>query len=311
MAKTLTGKVCLVAGATRGAGRGIAVALGEAGAVVYCSGRSSRAFPGERPETIEETAERVSAVGGLGIAVRCDHTSETEVAALVARIVAEHGGLDVLVNDIWGGDELIEFGKPVSELNLDKGLQLLRSGVWTHIITTKHAAPHLRDGALVFEITDGDSFSYRGSLFFDLAKMAVIRLAWTWSIEIPKATALAITPGFLRSEAMLERFGVSEANWREGAKVDANFIASETPLFVGRCIAALAGDPEVRNRNGRVFSSWALAKDYGVVDADGSRPDWGEHFRQTYGREYAVADAAAYAAWSPSPMEIAYPDGFG
>ena len=300
---SLKGRVALVAGATRGAGRGIAVALGEAGAVVYCSGRSSRERPGppavpdagappspfdlsRRPETIEETAERVTAAGGLGVPVRADHSDPAQVAAVVERIWHERGRLDILVNDIWGGDALAEWGVPFWELSLDKGLRLLEGAIHTHIITSRLAVPLVLEGArggLVVEITDGDDLRYRGNLFYDLAKVSVIRLAVAMGQELRErgVAAVAVTPGFLRSEAMLEHFGVTEANWRDGALKDPHFIASETPLFVGRAVAALAADPAVLARTGRAFSSWGLAREYGFPDADGSRPDWGRHFEES------------------------------
>lgn len=322
--KTLEGRICLVAGATRGAGRAIACTLGEAGATVYCTGRSTRAQtergkgPGplfeldRRPETIEETAELVTARGGRGIAVRADHTVESEVEALCARIRGEHGRLDVLVNDIWGGDELTEFGTPFWKLSLEKGRLLLERAVWTHIVTSRHAVPLMLDGerGLIVEVTDGDHFGYRGNLYYDLAKMSVIRLAFAMATELRKrrVTALAVTPGFLRSEAMLEHFGVTEATWREGAAKDPNFIASETPYYVARGVAALAADPDVRRKAGRVFSSWDLAREYGFTDADGRKPDWARHFHETYGRVYPVADERAYASWFDGPMDLLVPD---
>jgi NAD(P)-dependent dehydrogenase (short-subunit alcohol dehydrogenase family) len=312
--KPLEGRIALVAGATRGAGRGIAMMLGEAGATVYCTGRSVRGRPatGTRPETIEETAERVDARGGRGIAVRTDHTVEGEVAELCARVKREQGRLDVLVNDIWGGDELTEFSLPFWKLAPDKGRLMLDRGIYSHILTSRYAVPLMLEHGrgLIVEITDGDTFGYRGNLFYDLVKMSVIRLAFdmAWDLRRHAITAIAVTPGFLRSEAMLENFGVTEANWQEGAAKDPHFIASETPFYVGRAVAALAADPNVASKSGRVFSSWALAKEYGFKDEDGRQPDWGTYFQKAFGRSYAVADEAAYAAWLNGPMEIAAPD---
>ncbi|HYI03101.1 SDR family oxidoreductase [Hyalangium sp.] len=312
--KPLEGRIALVAGATRGAGRGIAMMLGEAGATVYCTGRSVRGRPatGTRPETIEETAERVDARGGRGIAVRTDHTVEGEVAELCARVKREQGRLDVLINDIWGGDELTEFSLPFWKLAPAKGRLMLERGIYSHILTSRYAVPLMLEHGrgLIVEITDGDTFGYRGNLFYDLVKMSVIRLAFdmAWDLRRHAITALAVTPGFLRSEAMLENFGVTEANWQEGAAKDPHFIASETPFYVGRAVAALAADPNVAAKSGRVFSSWALAKEYGFKDEDGRQPDWGTYFQQAFGRSYAVADEAAYAAWLNGPMEIAAPD---
>jgi NAD(P)-dependent dehydrogenase (short-subunit alcohol dehydrogenase family) len=315
--KPLEGRIALVAGATRGAGRGIATMLGEAGATVYCTGRSSRTRPGtglNRPETIEETAEMVDARGGKGIPVRVDHSVEEEVVALCERIRQEQGRLDILINDIWGGEQLVEFGTPFWKQSAAKGQLMFERGVFTHLLTARHAVPLMveKNQGLIVEVTDGNMFGYRGSLWYDLVKMTIIRLAFDMSRELrrTKVTALAITPGFLRSEEMLAHFGVTEANWRDGAKKDANFIASETPYFVGRAVAALAADPHVHTRAGRAFSSWDLSREYGFTDIDGSSPHWGEHFARTYGRPYPIADDAAYASWLDSPIEITNPDWF-
>jgi NAD(P)-dependent dehydrogenase (short-subunit alcohol dehydrogenase family) len=300
--RTLEGKVALVAGATRGAGRGIAIALGEAGATVYCSGRSSRAHPGERRETIEETAERVTACGGRGIAVRTDHADEAQVKSLFERVRREHGRLDILVNDIWGGDALTEWGKPFWEMDVQQGIRMMRTAIETHLITARHGVPLMveQGEGLVVEITDGDTGRYRGSFYYDLVKNGVIRIASAMNEELKAkgVTALAVTPGFLRSEAMLDLFGVTEANWREGAKKDPNFVASETPLFVGRAVAALASDAEVAKKGGRVWASWALSDEYGSTDADGSRPHWGRHWKATYGDAWhKPLDDVFYSYW--------------
>lgn len=299
--KPLQEKVAVVAGATRGAGRGIACMLGEAGATVYCTGRSSRsrvamrrgeggAFDlAHRPETIEETAEKVAARGGIGIPVQVDHTVEEQVKALFDRIEAEQERLDILVNDVWGGDELTEWGTPFWELSLQKGLLMLQRAVHSHIATSRYAAPLMipRGEGLIVEITDGDTFRYRGNLFYDLVKVSVIRLAYTMSEELRphRITALAVTPGFLRSEAMLDHFGVTEANWQEGAKKERHFIASETPFYVGRAVAALAADPDVSKRSGKVFSPWGLAQEYGFTDIDGREPNWGKYFEENVASE--------------------------
>src|SRR3954451_18493557 len=274
----------LVAGATRGAGRGIAVALGEAGATVYCTGRSTRGRRSEydRPETIEDTAEQVSAAGGQGIAVVADHLDRAQVQALVARIDAEHGRLDVLVNDIWGAERLFAWETPLWEHDLDDGLRLLRLGVETHLITSHAALPLLirRPGGLVVELTDGtrayNDTRYRVNAFYDLAKAAVLRLAFAQSVELAPhgATAVALTPGWLRSEMMLENFGVTEERWRDAAAIQPHFAAiSESPRFVGRAVAALAADPDVARHHGGSFSSGELARAYGFTDVDGSQPD--------------------------------------
>src|SRR5580692_6672396 len=295
--KALKGKIALVAGATRGAGRGIAIALGEAGATVYCTGRSSRKSLRERPttagrpETIEETAELVTAAGGRGIAVKVDHTKPADVKKLVAGIQRRHKGLDILVNDVWGGDALTEWGKTFWTINLDNGLRMLKQAIHSHIITSHYAVPLMlgRRGGIILEITDGDAFYYRGNIFYDLVKISVIRLAFAMARELRKRNiiSVALTPGFLRSEAVLDHFGVSEANWKDAGKnkkensdqnsKDQNdsphdFMVSESPRFVGRAAVALAADPHVKKKTGRVFSSWALAREYGFTDLDGTQP---------------------------------------
>jgi NAD(P)-dependent dehydrogenase (short-subunit alcohol dehydrogenase family) len=280
---SLEGKVALVAGATRGAGRGIAVELGAAGATVYVTGRTTRDQQSEyaRPETIEETAELVSAAGGKGIAVRVDHLVADEVKRLVDRIRAEQGRLDVLVNDIWGGEKLKEWNKPVWEHDLQNGLRLLSLGVHTHLITAHHALPLLieRPGGLLIEVTDGtvayNADHYGINPFYDLAKVAVTRMAWAHARDLAAqgATSVSITPGWLRSEMMLEAFGVTEENWRDATTRVPHFVISETPRFVGRAVAALAADPDCSRWNGQSLSSGELAKVYGFTDVDGSRPD--------------------------------------
>ena len=282
MAQGLRGKVALVAGATRGAGRGIAVALGAAGATVYVTGRTTRNCPSEmnRPETIEETAMLVDQAGGRGMAVQVDHLIPDEVNALVARIGAEHGALHVLVNDIFGATK-IEWNKSVWESDLDHGLRTLRLAVDTHAITSHFAIPLLikSPGGLVVEVNDGtadyNGSHYRNSFFYDLAKAAVMRMGFSLAHEVRPhgATALSITPGWLRSEAMLEAFGVSESNWREAIQRVPGFAISETPAYVGRAVAALALDPDVSRWNGQSLSSGQLARVYGFTDLDGSQPD--------------------------------------
>ena len=282
MSRPLAGKVAWVAGATRGAGRGIAVQLGAAGATVYVTGRTTRDAPSEmnRPETIEETAERVDAAGGRGIAARVDHLVPGEVRALAARIEAEQGALHLLVNDIWGATTM-EWNKTVWESSLEEGLRTLRRAVDTHAITSHFALPLLirRPGGLVIEVTDGtDDYNaghYRVSFFYDLAKAAVLRMAFALGHELKPhgATAVAVTPGWLRSEAMLDAYHVTESTWREATKVQPHFAISETPAFVGRAVAALAQDPAVSRWNGQSLSSGQLAQVYGFTDVDGSQPD--------------------------------------
>jgi NAD(P)-dependent dehydrogenase (short-subunit alcohol dehydrogenase family) len=284
MSGPLTGKVALVTGATRGAGRGTAVSLGEAGATVYCTGRSTRERRSEydRPETIEDTAELVDAAGGHGVAVAVDHLDHAQVEALAGRIDAEQGRLDVLVNDIWGGEKLAEWNTPVWEHDLDAGLRLLRLAIDTHLITSHFALPLLirRPGGLVVEMTDGtleyNATNYRLSTFYDLAKMAVIRLAFAQAKELAPhgCSAVALTPGWLRSEMMLDIYGVTEDNWRDADRGNPHFNAiSESPRFVGRAVAALAADPDLQQRSGGSWSSGGLAREYGFTDIDGSQPD--------------------------------------
>ena len=281
--RMLEGKVALVAGATRGAGRGIAVELGAAGATVYLTGRTTRTQRSEynRPETIEETAELVQHAGGRGIAVQVDHLDPAQVQALVARIEREQSRLDVLVNDVWGADFLIEWNVPVWEHSLERGLRMLRLAIDTHIITSHFALPLLikNPGGLIVEMTDGtadyNNANYRLSLFYDLAKTSVIRMAWAQAQELRphQCTAVALTPGWLRSEQMLDNYGVSEANWRDAITKQPHFVITETPRYVGRAVAHLAGDPEVERWSGQSLSSGQLAKVYGFTDLDGSQPD--------------------------------------
>jgi NAD(P)-dependent dehydrogenase (short-subunit alcohol dehydrogenase family) len=282
----LKGQVALVAGATRGAGRGIACALGEAGAIVYCSGRSTRGHPATgvyagRPETIDETAEMVTARGGTGIPVRTDHLDETQVAALCARIEREQRRLDILVNDISEG-EMYDW-KPFWALDVERGLQAFRNGVHSHIITARHAAPIMikRKRGLIVEIGDGDDLFYRGHLFYDLVKVTNTRLAWAMAEDLytHKVAAVALTPGFMRTEMVLDRLGITEENWRTVAKKTAHFAYSETPFFVGRAVAALAADSKVLRKSGGLYTSVGLAREYGFTDVDGSRPNAWPHVK--------------------------------
>jgi NAD(P)-dependent dehydrogenase (short-subunit alcohol dehydrogenase family) len=282
MEPSLEGKVALVAGGTRAAGRGIAVQLGAAGATVYVTGRTTKSERSEmdRPETIEETAALVDEAGGRGIAVRVDHLVPDEVRALVGRIRDEEGALHILVNDIWGATKM-EWNKAVWESDLDYGLRTLRLAIDTHAITSHFALPLLieKPGGLVVEVTDGtdeyNATNYRVSFFYDLSKAAVNRMAFALAHELEAhgATAVSLTPGWLRSEAMLEAYGVTESNWRDATKVSPHFAISESPAFVGRAIAALARDPDRARWNGQSLSSGQLARVYGFTDLDGSRPD--------------------------------------
>lgn len=305
--KPLEGKIAVVAGATRGAGRGIATALGEAGATVYCTGRSIAGSPGmkNRPETIHETAEIVTSRGGRGIAVQTDHTQPEQVARLFEQV----GEFDILVNDIWGGDDLVEWGKKLWETKLEDGLTLIDRAIKTHIITSYYGIPRMRRGGTVVEITDGDMYAYRGHFFYDLVKTTVIRMAFSLSLELKSRgiSAVAVTPGFLRSEWMLDHFGVTEANWRDATKTHKEFIASETPLFVGRGIAAMLADPNIATKNGRVVASWDLGDEYGVTDADGTRPHFMRWLRENEPKMAAKLrklDDEFYAYWTAMPFEM-------
>lgn len=310
----LKNKIALVSGATRGAGRGIACMLGEAGATVYCTGRSIRGniATENRTETIDETAEMVTAYGGVGIAIQTDHTDSAQVIQLIDRIEREQNRLDILVNDIWGGDALTEWGTPFWELDLDKGFKMMKQAIHSHLITARYATPLMlkNPGGLIVEITDGDTFEFRGNLLYDLVKTSLIRLTFGMSWELSKQDlyAVALTPGFLRSEAMLDHFGVSEENWRDAIRQDPDFIESETPFFVGRAIAALANDPELPAKSGRVFSSWDLGDEYGFSDIDGRRPHWGRHVMKTYNHQLKHCDDQFYGYWKGGLIDIIMKD---
>jgi len=277
----LAAAVAVVAGATRGAGRGIARALGEAGATVYCTGRSLRGSPSpyKRPETVEETAEMIIAAGGSAVALRVDHTVEEEVEALFHRIDRERGRLDVLVNSIAGEDPLMAQWCPFWKTDLRNAEAAFRQSLVSHIITAKYAAPYMirQHRGLIVEVTENDVLSAGGNPVTQTVKLALKGLALNMAAELRPhgVAAVSITPGFLRSETMLERFSVREENWRDGGKSDKNFLESESPLFVGRAVAALAGDPAILECSGQLFSSWELARHYRFTDADGRRPDWG------------------------------------
>lgn len=293
--RRLDGQVALVAGATRGAGRAIALALGAAGAMVYCTGRSVRGTPSEigRQETIDETAEMIEAAGGKAVAIRVDHTQEDEVIALFERIRAEQNGrLDVLVNDVWGGEHLIEF-KPFWETSVANGLKMFQTGLFTHLITARYAAPLMieRGSGLIIEITDGDLPDYRGMLYYDLVKSGVIRHALGLSEELRPhgITAVALTPGFLRSEQMLDHFGVTEANWRDVIAREPYFAESETPYFIGQAVVALASDPNVSAKSGQALATWWLAEEYEFNDYDGRRPHWRRFYEAKLAEEKAQA----------------------
>ena len=279
---TLKNQVAVVAGATRGAGRGIARALAEAGAVVYCTGRSTRGNPSpyNRPETIDETAEMINAAGGTAIPVRVDHANEAEVEALFARVDREQKRLDIVVDSVGGENPLMKQWGWFWTIDLTNGSAVFEQSLLSHIITAKHAALLMtrdRRGLLV-EVTENDVLGGGGNPLAQTVKLALKGLAMSMAAELKPhgVTTVAITPGYLRSERMLEHYGVAEANWRDAAKQDVNFLCSETPLFVGRAVAAVATDPGMMRHTGQLLSSWELSREYGFTDVDGSRPDWGQ-----------------------------------
>jgi NAD(P)-dependent dehydrogenase (short-subunit alcohol dehydrogenase family) len=281
--KPLDGRVALVAGATRGAGRGIARGLAEAGALVYCSGRSVRGAPSayKRPETIDETAESITASGGRAVAVRVDHTKEDEVERLFDRIIGDCGRVDIVVNSVAGEDPMMHQWGWFWEADLANAEAIFRQALLSHIITAKHAAKRMvaAGRGLIVEVTEGDILSAGGNPMSQTVKLALKSMALSLAAELYShgVAAIAITPGFLRSESMLEHFGVTEATWRDGGKRDPNFLESESPLFIGRAVAALAADPNLLARSGQLCSSWEIAREHGLVDHDGHRPDWGAH----------------------------------
>jgi NAD(P)-dependent dehydrogenase (short-subunit alcohol dehydrogenase family) len=284
----LSGRVALVAGATRGAGRAIAVELARSGAFVYATGRSSRVSgPSDmdRPETIEETGDLMEAAGGQGAALRVDHLDTEAVRALVDRIRSEQGRLDVLVNDIFGGDRYAQWETPLWEHDLDGGLRMLRMGVETHIITTAVALPLIleTDDGLLVEMTDGTSEANAGDrpgvgFYYDYVKAGVDRLVRNFARDLhgTPVAAVGVTPGWLRSERMLEGFGVTEENWRDFCRREPSFGISESPTYVARGVCAMAADEDRHRFAGRVLTARQLADAYDVTDVDGSRPDcWG------------------------------------
>lgn len=306
MSKPLEGQIAVVAGATRGAGRGIAIELAAAGAKVYCTGRSVRgavATPG-RSETIDETVEMIVAAGGSAVAMRVDHTLESEVAGLAARVRRDERRLDVLVNDIWGGDELIDWEAKFWTLDIPTVRKVVDQAVFSHLITSRYLAPLMVEAkrGLIVEVTDGEMSGYRGQLLYDFVKSSVIRLAYemAWDLTAFGVTALAVSPGFLRSEAMLDRFGATEANWRDAAKENPDFAFSETPRYLGRAVAALAGDPDVGRKSGLTLWVGDLADEYGFDDVDGSRPNFWRNMDAWLERELEKDELDGRARWIAS-----------
>ncbi|WP_424183554.1 SDR family oxidoreductase [Actinokineospora sp. G85] len=301
---SLHGKVAVVTGATRGCGRAIAVQLGAAGATVYATGRTTRSSssPMNRPETIDETAELVTAAGGEGVAVRVDYLDRASVDALRDRVAADHSRIDILVDDVWGGDQLVEFGADLWDTDLDNALTVVRNGLETHIIALHRLLPLVtKPGGLVVEVTDGDDEDYGdygvGVPYF-LVKSGVRAIGRALGADLAKhgVTGLAVTPGFLRSEMMLEHFDVTEETWREGIAKDPNYAMAETPHYLGRGIAALAQDPDVARHRGKTLASWTLMNEYGFTDLDGSRPDWGRWRAEVVdkGVDPTTVDASRY-----------------
>jgi NAD(P)-dependent dehydrogenase (short-subunit alcohol dehydrogenase family) len=280
----LSGQVALVAGATRGAGRGIARALGDAGAFVYCTGRSAAGHPPgmDRPETIDETVDLIERAGGRAVAVRVDHTHDEEVAHLAERVRNESGRLDVLVNSIWGADPMVDWAQRFWEIDLSKVRAYLDQTLVSHLITNRHLAPLMieADRGLIIEVIDGHFAGYRGQILYDLVKSSLARLAYGMAMELARTrvTALALSPGFLRSEAVLDHFAVREDNWRDAIAKDPFFAESETPGLVGRAAVALAADPDVARKAGLIHFAADLAREYGFADVDGRVPDFPQMF---------------------------------
>ena len=305
MVASLAGQVAVVAGATRGAGRGIARMLGEVGATVYCTGRSTAgAAPSDRPhagrpETIDETARLVDDAGGRGIAVRVDHTVEAEVEALFARVLEEQGRLDLLVN-VLGGPEVKDRMSPFWKIDVGDGRRLVDAWVWPHVITCRHAAAHMMKArrGLIVEVIEQDTIGYHGHFYWDLAMTSLKRLAYAMAEELGShgVSALAVAPGFMRTEAILAHFGATPETWQDVARTNREargfgFAGSETPCFIGRAIAALAADPAVQRKSGGVYGSWTLSEEYGFTDVDGGRPHWGRYFEQNFGGMFGKPNA--------------------
>ncbi len=281
--RPLAGRVAVVAGATRGAGRGVARALAEAGARVYCTGRSvkGRPSPYQRPETIDETAAMINDAGGQAIAIRVDHSVESEVSALFGRIARAHKRIDILVDSVAGEHPLMKQYGFMWQTDLTPADEIFRQALTSRIITAKHAALAMMRArrGLIVEVTENDLLGLAGNPMAHVVKVAqkALPLAWAAELKPHRVAVMSVTPGFLRSESVLQHFGVTEANWRDAGRKDKNFLESESPLYVGRAVAALAADPNVLDRTGMLYSSWELARQYKFTDYDGRRPDWGRH----------------------------------
>lgn len=315
----LAGRIALVAGATRGAGRGVARMLGEAGATVYCTGRGSRSAPSAvgyhagRPETVEETAALVEEAGGTGIPVRVDHAVEAEVAALVDRVRTEQGRLDLLVN-VLGGPQVKDW-RAFWELPLGAGRELLEGWVWPHVTTCRCVAPLMvaQRSGLIVEIVEGETIGYRPPFYFDLVLTTLKRLAFALAEEMAPhgVSALAVAPGFMRTEQILDHFGATESTWREVAESSPEargfgFAGSETPCFVGRAVASLAADPDVGRKSGGLYSSWTLSHEYGFTDVDGARPHWGRYLARNF-PQFAGSETATGRGWELRSVPAAAP----
>jgi NAD(P)-dependent dehydrogenase (short-subunit alcohol dehydrogenase family) len=268
--KPLNGKVALVTGGSRGAGRGIAVELGKAGATVYVTGRSIKGNSTNNwPGTIDDTVSQIEAYDGIGIAVRCNHTNDSETESVITQIRKEQGKLDILVNNVWGAHDLGIAAKPFWKLSLKYWDTMFNAGVRAQLATNHFAIPLLRENkqALIVHTTFWDEDKYTGQFYYDLAKNALIRMAYGLSIELKQdnIAVLAVSPGFMRTELVLKHHKADEEHWQESEELN----RTETPYYVGRGIKALAIDLNVMEKSGQVFRVGDLAKEYQFTDIDG------------------------------------------